>query len=100
LEALFDAAAIADKLGIDLWNYETPDKRAIRKALDWLLPFAAGDKRWSYQEISGWQAEKLAPLLRRAAIRYHEPSYEEAIRKLPAITVDHRMQLLYPTASR
>jgi hypothetical protein len=100
LEALFDAAAIADKLGVDLWNYETPDKRAIRKALDWLLPFAAGDERWSYQEISGWQPGKLAPLLRRAAIRYHEPSYEEAIRKLPAVTVDHRMHLLYPTPSR
>ena len=40
LEALFDAASIADKLGMDLWNYETQDKRGIRKALDWLLPFA------------------------------------------------------------
>ena len=57
LEALFDAASIADKLGIDLWNYETQDKRGIRKALDWLLPFATGAKKWNYQQISALQPE-------------------------------------------
>jgi hypothetical protein len=40
LEALFNAAAVADKVGINLWNYETNDKRSIRKALDWLISFA------------------------------------------------------------
>jgi hypothetical protein len=44
LEALFDAAALADKVGIDLWKYETSDKRGIRKALDWLIPFAMGEE--------------------------------------------------------
>ena len=96
LEALFDAASIADKLGIDLWNYETQDKRGIRKGLDWLLPFATGAKKWSYQQISAWQPEKLAPLLRRAALQYREMSYENALSKLPGITADQRFNLLYP----
>jgi Alginate lyase len=96
LEALFDAASIADKLGIDLWNYETQDKRGIRKALDWLLPFAIGEKNWSYQQISAWQPEKLAPFLRRAALQYREMSYENALSKLPGLTVDQRFNLLYP----
>ena len=38
LEALFDGAALASKLGIDLWSYETPDKRGIRKAWIGLCP--------------------------------------------------------------
>ena len=99
LEALFYAASIGDKLDTDLWNYETPDKRGIRKALDWLLPFAIGAKKWSYQQISPWQPEKLAPLLRRAAGRYREPAYEKAISKLPGAFTDQRWQLLYPKNS-
>jgi Alginate lyase len=96
LEALFDTASIADKLGFDLWNYQTQDKRGIHKALDWLLPFATGDKKWSYQEISVWQPEKLAPLLRRAALQYREMSYENALSKLPGVMADQRFNLLYP----
>jgi len=96
LEALFDAASIADKLGMDLWNYETQDKRGIRKTLDWLLPFAIGAKKWSYQQISAWQPEKLAPLLRRAALQYREMAYENALSKLPGVTADQRFNLLYP----
>jgi Alginate lyase len=93
---LFDAASIADKLGMDLWNYETPDKRGMRKALDWLLPFAVGEKKWSYQQISTWQPEKLAPFLRRAALQYREMSSENALSKLPGVIADQRFNLLYP----
>jgi hypothetical protein len=96
LEALFDTASIADKLGFDLWNYQTQDKRGIRKALDWLLPFVTGDKKWSYHEISAWQPENLAPLLRRAALQYREMSYENALSKLPGPMADQRFNLLYP----
>ena len=96
LKALFAAASLGDNMELDLWNFETPDKRSIRKALDWLLPFAIGAKKWSYEQISSWQPEKLAPFLRRAAVRYHELSYEKAISKLSGGTGDERMQLLYP----
>ncbi|HEX2932562.1 MAG TPA: alginate lyase family protein [Candidatus Binatia bacterium] len=96
LEALFDAASIGEKVGIDLWNFETPDKRGIRRALDWLTPFATGKAKWPYKDISGFQPEKLAPLLRRAAMRYRDPGYEEALNKLPKIVGDERWQLLYP----
>jgi hypothetical protein len=99
LEALFDAASLGSNLGLDLWAFATPDKRSIRKALDWLLPFAAGEKKWRYKQISAWQPEKLAPLLRRAAVQYREPSYEQAINKVSAIAPDQRINLLYLRAS-
>jgi hypothetical protein len=41
LEAMFNAAAIGDRMGIDLWNYQGAGPRGIRKALDWLSPFAS-----------------------------------------------------------
>jgi alginate lyase len=95
LHALFAAAAIADKVGTDMWNAET-NNRSMRKAIDWLIPFATAEKKWPYKEISAFEPQKLAPLLRIAALRYREPAYEKAIMKLPNIIGDERWQLLYP----
>ena len=96
LEGFFSAASIGEKLGIDLWKFESPDKRSIRKALDWLLPFATGEKKWNYKQISVFEPTKLAPLLRQAALRLNEPAYEKTISKLAKITGDERWQLLLP----
>ena len=96
LEAFINAAAIGDKLGFDLWNYETNDKRGIRKALDWLIPFATGEKKWPYKQISVLHPETLAPLLRRAATRYREPRYEKALANLSKRAGDERWRLLNP----
>jgi hypothetical protein len=64
--------------------------------LDWLVPFAVGEKKWTYKQISTFQPEKLAPLLRRAALRYNEPAYERTVRKITGTANDQRWQLLYP----
>jgi hypothetical protein len=95
LEALFDAASIAANLNIDLWNHRTDDGRSIRRALDWLVPFATAERKWTYPQITRFQPEKLAPLLRRAAIAYREPAYEKSIKMLPRVG-DERWELLYP----
>jgi hypothetical protein len=96
LQALFDAASIAAKLNIDLWSAHSDDRRSIRRALDWLVPFATGERKWSYPQIARFQPEKLAPLLRRAAIVYREPAYERVIEKIKKVTGNERWQLLYP----
>lgn len=97
LEAMFDTATIGNRLGIDLWDYRSTDQRGIRKALDWLAPFAAGERTWSYKQLLRFQPEKLAPLLRRAALRYREPAYEKMLIKLPNLKRDERWQLLFAT---
>jgi hypothetical protein len=99
LEALFNAASIAEKLGIDLWRYDTPDKRNIRKALDWLVAFATSEKKWTDKQISAFQPEKLAPLLRQAALRDRDSAYARAVSKITSTTTDQRWQLLYPKTS-
>ena len=96
LQALFDAASIAAKLSIDLWSPRSDDQRSIRRALDWLVPFATGERKWTYAQITRFQPEKLAPLLRRAAIVYRDPAYERVIGSLKTSTGNERWQLLYP----
>lgn len=99
LDAFVSAASIGEKLGIDLWKFESPDKRSIRRALDWLVPFATGEKQWSYQQISAFDPTKLAPLLRQAASCLREPKYQVVLGKVPKLTGDERWQLLFPKMS-
>jgi Alginate lyase len=96
LQAFFDAASIAGKLSIDLWSPRSDDQRSIRRALDWLVPFATGERKWTYAQITRFQPEKLAPLLRRAGIVYRDPAYERVIGSLKTSTGNERWQLLYP----
>ena len=83
LDGLFALATLGKQVDVDLWSFETKDGRSIRKALDWLIPYATGEKKWAYEQIKDLQGGSLAPLLRRAAVAFHEPAYEKLLAKLP-----------------
>jgi hypothetical protein len=96
LRALFALATLGDQVGVDLWHFETKDGRGIRKALDWLIPYATGAKKWPYQQITPLSGGSLAPLLRRAAVAYRQKRYEKLIEKLPGRRDLGTASLLYP----
>ena len=101
LTGLFHLASLGDRAGVDLWHYQTRDGRCIRKALDWLIPFATGQKPWRHKQIRKLHPASLFPLLRRAATAYAEPRYEALIGKLQgADTRADRTNLLYPNPQR
>ena len=98
LDGHFKAATLAEKIGLDIWNYSTEDGRSIRKALDFLIPYGIGEKEWAYQQITGWQGpnELFFSLLLRAADVYHDEKYEETANSLPYIEVESDIaNLLY-----
>jgi hypothetical protein len=98
LEGLTTLAALGDRVGVDLWHERSSDGRSIRKALDWIIPYATGAKDWTYQQIVEIRPTGLLIPLRRAAIAYHEPAYEQAIATLIATAgePDETLELLYP----
>jgi hypothetical protein len=98
LRGLFALATIGDRVGVDLWRFETKDGRSIRKALDWLVPYASGEKKWPYKQISPLRGGSLAPLLRRAAMAYKDERYEKRIEKLSGRRELGTAGLLYPSA--
>ena len=73
LDGLMTLARLGENVGIDLWNYETPDGRSIRKALEFLKPFASGEKKWPYQQLGEWQPQLLSPLINRGAAHFSHP---------------------------
>ncbi len=97
LRGMFDLATLGQHVGVDLWDYQTKDGRGICKALDWLIPYGLGKKKWQHKQITGLRPAGLFPLLRRAAVAYQEPHYEALIAELPAddLAAD-RTSLLYP----
>src|SRR6185436_8402907 len=67
LRGWFTVATLAEKTGVDLWNYKTTETVGLRTAFDWLMPYATGEKKWEYQQISKYNKSEIYPLLLQAS---------------------------------
>jgi hypothetical protein len=95
LNGLFQLAELGDRAGVDLWNFKTKDGRSIRAALDFMLPYALGEKKWTRQQIEPIKAEELVPLLLLAAQKYSAPAYREsALRISPTAAITWQAALI------
>ena len=78
IEAWFRLATLADNVGMDVWNYATTDGRSLKKAFNWLLPYATGEKKWEYQQINEYKKKTIYKLLLQAANHYEGNYYQQA----------------------
>src|SRR5262249_52604236 len=76
LEGLMKLAELGEHTGVDLWSFQTADGRSIRRALDYLLPFAGGDKKGEHQQITEFKSQEIVLLLLQAAHKFQQPGYE------------------------
>jgi hypothetical protein len=81
LNGLMSLARMGEHVGIDLWSYETPDGRSIKKAIDYMLPYAAGEKQWDHPQLGGWSPRGFNGILRRAVAHYPDERYREILAK-------------------
>ena len=92
-------AEAGKQVGVDLSGYQTKDGRSIRRALDYVAPFADPAQKWPHEQINNAESARaeLAYLLRRAAIAFREPKYEQLLTKhLADASAQQRWQLLWP----
>lgn len=83
LAGFFNLAKIGDSIGIDLWNYKTPEGSGLQKALDYLLPYALGKETWPHEQIKPIYTDQLRYLLCQATVHYEwDESYKQASVKL------------------
>ena len=100
LRGMFTLAALAERVDVDLWNYESEDGRSIRKAIDYLARFVDNKDAWQHEQIGG--VKPRASILCSAGrhISYKEPKYEAAIREIEGFDpADARTELLFPAPS-
>jgi len=74
----------------NLWAFELPDGRGIRRAVAFLYPFLADKSKWTRQPDvtawDGWPARQ--PHLLFAGLALGEPKYLELWKRLPADPAD------------
>jgi Alginate lyase len=76
LAAFMDLATLGRHVGVDLWTYRTPDGRSIRQAVDFMVPYAAGERKWAFDQITPFSPSTLHAILRRGAVAWSEPKYK------------------------
>jgi len=82
LKGWFTVATLAKRTSVDLWTYQTPQTVSVRNAFDWLMPYAIGEKTWTYQQISKYNPNEFYPLLLQAATAFKEEKYLAAAKGL------------------
>jgi hypothetical protein len=100
LDGLILLATLGESVGVDLWKFQTSDGRSIRRALDFLIPFALGEHKWPYQQLGDWPPHMLFPLLRRAASKFEDKYYQVLLEKIPEGDGAERSNLLSPKLAK
>ena len=96
LQGLMELARLGEDVGVDLWSYQTADGHSIRRALEYLVPFALGEKESPNPQLGEWQPLTLSPLIRRAAEHYQDSQYRALMSKIPDVDPTDRSVLLFP----
>lgn len=95
LQAWFKVATLAQQTGTNLWQYVNQQGAGIRTALDWLIPYALGQKTWTYQQISEYKKNNIYTLLLQAAAAYGDPKYTALAKQLDSEVDETLIDLLY-----
>jgi hypothetical protein len=94
LSGLMQLATLGDRLGIDLWEYQTEDGRSIRAGLNFLAPYGVGETKWPYEQLGGFEPKIMHPLLRRAAQKYPAEAFQVLLTKLQPLDPSDRANLI------
>lgn len=76
-------AKACEHLGRNLWDRKNDYGVGIKDALDFMIPFATGQKAWDYDQISDFDGSKLQSALYLGALKYQEKKYLDWAKKLP-----------------
>jgi hypothetical protein len=82
MEAFFNIARMAEKTGIDLWNYKSPSGKSLKKAFNVLHPYLAKEKIWEGPQIKPFEFGDGYPLLMEAATRFNCKQCMHDVQKL------------------
>ena len=78
----------------NLWNFELPDGRTIRKAVAYLYPFLADKSKWPLKPDimawDGWPRRQVSLLF--GGLAFNEPKYLGLWQKLPPDPTDEEIQ--------
>ena len=78
LKGLADLALMGSEYGIDIWNYPDAANAKLKKAGEFLLPYAMGTAQWTFGQQQMQRKGSLG-YFRAIAPVYRDPRFDEAI---------------------
>ncbi|HEY0808904.1 MAG TPA: pectate lyase, partial [Longimicrobiales bacterium] len=100
LDAWTRLAELSRHLNLDLWHSPSEAGVKLRKAIEFVAPYADTTNKWtSGQQITEERADLYVPVLARAHIALGEQRYLQLLNKTGSWSA-HRLQLLYPPPVR
>jgi hypothetical protein len=86
LDAMATAAQVLSTPADDLWRFELPDGRGLRRGVAWMTPFVRDRRIWPFPPDVMYddQWPMRHAFLLFAGLAYDEPSYLELWKILPA----------------
>ena len=98
LGGLVTLATLGERVGVDLWRFQTADGRSLRRALDFIAPYVKTPPTpWPHEQIANVERSSFAAIFRQAAVAYGDTQYATITAELPG-TDDALFQLLHPVA--
>jgi hypothetical protein len=82
LTAFFNLATLGERVGVDLWGYRKADGRSLRQALDFMVAYATGERKWPDPQITDFRPGAIHRVLRRAAVAWKAPTYRALAEKI------------------
>lgn len=81
LRGLIKLAGFGQVYGVDLWNFETSDGRSIKKAINFMVPFAKHPETWKYEQIARIDdsARSFLQMAGSAASRFNDQKLKNSI---------------------
>ncbi len=80
LDALTQAMAIADKAGIDIWQYTSEGGKSLKLAIDYLVPVTKG-VQWEHP-TKGVDVSYLVPILERVSSKIRDKEYKKIVKSV------------------
>ncbi len=96
LEAFFNIANMADKVGVDFWSLTTPSGKSLKKPFEALKPYLTSTKKWEGQQIKPYDFEDGYMLLMEAAKHFNCSDCPQSLKQLAGEKASRlRINLLY-----
>lgn len=93
LRGLMQLAILGDEVGVDLWHFATKDGRGIRRAFEYMLPYATGEKKWPREQITEFSPQEFVPAALLAA-QHFDKTYVRSTEKIELPKNSAELQLL------
>ncbi len=84
MDAFFTIAQMAEKAGINFWNYTSPSGNSLKKGFGKLLPFLAKEKKWEGPQIKKFDFEEGLQLLEYGYLKFGCKNCKELIKNIAA----------------